>query len=105
MLAPNYLHDCDSCIFLGNYIWKNREYDLYVCKQGRLWPTVIARFSSDGPDYISGLETALLIEAKPEKEFDDCYPLVEAMNRAKGSGHLTRKETSLNEQAVQNSSV
>lgn len=47
---PRFEHDCDKCIFLGHY----NEHDLYFCPQGGS-PTVIARWSSDGPDYISGL--------------------------------------------------
>lgn len=46
-----YQHDCEECTFLGQY----NEYDLYHCNQrGR--PTVIARYSDDGPDYMSGME-------------------------------------------------
>lgn len=48
-----YKHDCDQCIFLGNS--EDGKKDLYFCMQGGNFPTVIARFSSRGPDYISGL--------------------------------------------------
>ncbi len=46
-----YQHDCTACVYLGHF----EEYDLYVCPQGGI-PTVIARFSSEGPDYQSGLD-------------------------------------------------
>ena len=46
-------HDCESCTFLGQ--WK--EYDLYFCTQGGSMPTVIARFSSEGQDYTSGIHS------------------------------------------------
>lgn len=48
---PKYKHNCDNCIFLGNY----KEHDLYFCENE---PTVIARYSSRGPDYTSGLSFA-----------------------------------------------
>jgi hypothetical protein len=51
---PWYKHDCTNCTFLGQF----EEYDLYYCPQGNI-PTVIARFSDDGPDYTSGLNSRL----------------------------------------------
>jgi hypothetical protein len=36
------------------------ESDLYFCQQMLGGPTVIARYSSEGPDYSSGLEFAKL---------------------------------------------
>ena len=58
---PRHEHDCSQCTFLGYY----NEYDLYFCPQHGV-PTVIARFSSHGPDYTSGLHSQLpqLIEAE-----------------------------------------
>lgn len=53
-VAPLHRHDCDCCHFLGRYRTENGEADLYA-HPGKLMPTVIARFSSDGPDYSSGL--------------------------------------------------
>lgn len=52
--TPNYLHDCEACVFLGGV----DDYDLYWCGQGGIRSTVIGRFSSNGPDYISGLDYA-----------------------------------------------
>ena len=49
--VPAFTHDCDACTFLGTY----DEADLYHCGQGGRIPTVIARYSSEGPDYASGL--------------------------------------------------
>ena len=48
--TPIYEHDCDKCVFLGNY----DGHDLYYCPAG-VRGTVIARFSGGGPDYSSGL--------------------------------------------------
>ena len=48
-------HDCDKCYPLGEL----GEYDLYFCEQGGTLPTVIARYSSNGPDYMSGLPSLL----------------------------------------------
>ena len=47
--APLFKHDCDTCTFLGTV----DGHDLY-CHAGDN-PTVIARWSSDGPDYKSGI--------------------------------------------------
>lgn len=62
---PRYEHDCTECIFLGKF----KRYDLYF--HPGLDPTIIARYSSDGPDYISGLI------------FKDKQPLMTAYQRAK----------------------
>lgn len=48
-MKPRYKHDCKSCTFLGFL----QEFDLYTCPQGN-FPTIVARFSSKGPDYFSG---------------------------------------------------
>lgn len=49
---PSYAHDCTECIYLGSH----RAHDLYYCV--RLRPTVLARYGSNAPDYVSGLEVA-----------------------------------------------
>jgi hypothetical protein len=41
-------HDCDVCVFLGEH----EEADLYFCGEPENY-TVIARYSDDGPDYVS----------------------------------------------------
>lgn len=92
---PNYLHFCDGCTFLGEYTWESKLFDLYTCQQGRKWPTVIARYSSDDPDYESGLHTAIALEAHPSNESDRTHPLVEAMKRAKEYGLISRKEVTV----------
>jgi hypothetical protein len=48
---PRYEHTCSNCHFLGQM----GKYDLYVCPLGKVADTLVARFSSDGPDYMSGL--------------------------------------------------
>ena len=51
---PLYEHDCKSCIFLGALI----DYDLYYCgKQGDI--TVIARYSDEPSEYLSGWGTMM----------------------------------------------
>jgi hypothetical protein len=49
MEAPLYKHDCEYCKFLGTY---EDTKDLYICPEQ---VTVICRYSSDGPDYSSGI--------------------------------------------------
>jgi hypothetical protein len=44
--SPKYQHDCNACKFLGHYV----GYDVYICPSN---PSIIARFSDDGPDYVS----------------------------------------------------
>jgi hypothetical protein len=46
---PQFTHDCDICTFLGTF----NGADLYHHAESS--PTIIARFSSDGPDYTSGV--------------------------------------------------
>lgn len=78
---PNFDHDCDSCTFLGCLHREGKTYDLYYCKRGG--PTVIARFGSEGPDYMSGLELARKLKRMgKEGEKSSCYPLVIALDRA-----------------------
>lgn len=58
--TPVYEHDCDECVFLGHY----GGADLHFCLQAGYFgpqqntPTVLARFSSDPPNYTSGLAFA-----------------------------------------------
>lgn len=49
---PLFVHDCSCCTYLGT---TDTKQDLYFCKQGSIEDTVIARFSSEGPDYKSGI--------------------------------------------------
>ena len=72
-----YQHDCDNCKPLGEH----GDADLYFCDQGGAGITVIARYSSDGADYTSGLCAAPFV---PD--------LSEAKNRAIASGLLTPKQ-------------
>lgn len=62
---PKFHHDCPNCNFLGTIEvpahlkpGKENVMDLYHCEQGGFSPTVIGRFGSDGPDYMSGLGSA-----------------------------------------------
>lgn len=56
--TPLFDHDCDRCTFLGRF----KGSDLYFCNQSSNRPTVIARHSSDGRDYTSGIVFADTIE-------------------------------------------
>ncbi len=59
---PRFEHDCDECVFLKRF----GDADLYF-HPGSL-ESVIARFSDEPSDYISGLNApmAALIEARRE---------------------------------------
>lgn len=53
---PKYQHDCDACKYLGTGICKvlgDGELDFYICNTS-LGRSIIARYGSDGPEYISG---------------------------------------------------
>jgi hypothetical protein len=61
---PNHKHDCEECIFLFGVNIHNqsnlilRTVDVYEQCQSTLHPdekSYLIRYSSDGPDYISGL--------------------------------------------------
>lgn len=73
---PRYEHDCDQCVFLGEY----DKYDLYHCSQGNTIDTVIARYGNDGPDYSSGLAGA----------YAGIEHLAEALRLAKAQGFIPR---------------
>lgn len=50
MSSPRYEHDCEQCVYLG----QEDDFDLYYCNKISI-PTVIARYSPNGPDYLSGM--------------------------------------------------
>jgi hypothetical protein len=61
-MKPRYKHDCDSCTWLGTITYPAplsddsapmRNADLYCCVKCIGGPSLIARYSSDGPDYAS----------------------------------------------------
>lgn len=63
-MLPKYKHDCDQCHFVGNISYPGplsdgsaplTNADLYYCERAEsdMGGSVIARHSSDGPDYAS----------------------------------------------------
>lgn len=46
-------HDCDKCRFLGQLNTDAGSYDLYHCQAALLGGSLIARYGSDGPEYMS----------------------------------------------------
>jgi len=75
---PHFIHDCERCIFLGNYSgdWYDKA-DLYWCKP-TTGPTVIVRYGDDGPEYSSGMVFAKPVVGNPA--------LLEAKKRALEKG-------------------
>ena len=67
MDTPHFVHDCDDCHYLGDtmvdvfnsdgVLVSSRFVDLYFCASE---PTIIARYSDEGPDYGSGLEFGII---------------------------------------------
>lgn len=78
MRKPLYEHDCENCQFLGSF----NGVDLYYCPRQAIdgSPTVIARFSSEGPDYASGMAFGSLHHDNMKS------PLGEAYRRARAEG-------------------
>lgn len=72
--SPQFQHDCKACIFLGRFVSPDGvEHDLYSCPKARPLPTLIARYGSEGPSYISGrafigIVTAITEAARLEAE-------------------------------------
>lgn len=60
--TPLYTHDCEGCTYLGQFDASEEQgwgmVDLYICAQGGLGYTVIARYGNDGPQYGSGMTFA-----------------------------------------------
>jgi len=82
--TPIHEHDCDNCVFLGN--WVSRFYepgvetDLYFCSGGIGGWTVICRFGELG-DYASGAVFS-----------GSCEDLSEAGKRAVEKGLITQAD-------------
>jgi hypothetical protein len=78
MRTPKFAHDCEGCTFLANghaiFDGVVRRYDFYHCgTQLHGWPTVIARYGNEGPEYLSGLEIARL--CAPEEPLGVAFAL------------------------------
>lgn len=84
MSTPKFTHDCQKCVFLGNYKWRKEDYDLYFCATE---PTVIARYGNEGPEYKSGLIFGKLAIADNDME----NPLGVALRLAIKKGLYTEK--------------
>lgn len=57
-MSAEYTHNCESCTYLGTFrppAARPPLYDLYFCAQGGLGSTgtLVARYSSEAPDYTS----------------------------------------------------
>jgi len=83
-VKPLYKHDCDRCHYLGVFECKNKyfnnieqKFDLYYCDSD-IFGTVIARYSDEPHEYISGIEIAysrsnpMLIEAYNRAFYEGC---------------------------------
>jgi len=87
IMKKRYIHDCASCVFLGQY----EKVDLYACIKDEGDPTidtVVARFSSKPPAYLSGLTFAYAYgEDLAADENSDMRYTFEAFKRAIGKGY------------------
>jgi len=48
--GPEFIHDCQKCIYIGKI--KNNS-EIYLCPNGIFGGSLVARMSSEGPDYES----------------------------------------------------
>jgi hypothetical protein len=51
LTPPVFEHTCTKCVFLGHV----EEHDLYLCSTPGYVPTVLARYGSRPPEYLSTL--------------------------------------------------
>lgn len=60
--TPMFRHDCQRCRYLGS----DNQHDHYVCESDSNLDmrSLVARYSSDGPDYISA-PTSMVRRYKP----------------------------------------
>ena len=52
-MIPNFQHDCDQCIFLGDFTHNGELLDLYVAFHTFGGGTLIARYGNQGHEYMS----------------------------------------------------
>jgi hypothetical protein len=86
-MKPVFEHDCKACVYLGTIKDKRDLYDLYYCPADLLGPTVIARWSSNGPDYMSGM-----VFGKYHAERDWWHPFGQAYMKARERGLISDAE-------------
>jgi hypothetical protein len=84
IVKPTYKHDCNECIFLGNFLYSGRwvpkgvtSVDLYFHLSSTFLSTFIARYGNEGHEYMSGFHIDFLVNGN----YDD-YPIKEAILRA-----------------------
>ena len=95
---PQFTHDSGCCTFLGR--WRGpfhggdpdvTDFDLYYCQASHAWPTVIARFGDDGPEYTSGLAFVDKMALYDGRIVRMSLPLDEAFRRALERGLVDRE--------------
>ena len=85
--TPKHEHDCDNCIFLGNYLWEhdNIDYDIYICiRKNSRYKSFIARYGING-DYMSASFNVMFFEIG--------HPIRVSYERAIQKGLIKREDT------------
>ena len=77
---PRYKHDCERCIFLGQY----NKYDLYFCTRFGISDPILARFSSERLGYVS-CEVPTLVTGSIGPALKEALPRAKTMNLASAS--------------------
>ena len=86
-MIPFHKHNCSNCVLVAAVSMSENDVDIYFCpKTTSNNPTWIARYSSDGPDYMSQLES-ILISNKDGLFLDITHRLLLAfaLNRQRGN--------------------
>jgi hypothetical protein len=106
MIKPQYAHNCDSCEFLGQYA----GHDLYYCGKADSG-SVIARYSSEGSEYIS-YPVFIIRQAaeglryfRDEPHFWDEHPLMVAYRKLVDAGRFPPPLTNVTEEALKEAYV
>ena len=78
---PIHKHDCESCIFLGDYDDGNYDYDLYFCPNGGVsGNSIIARYG-ENEKYMSGTNFAVSSLFEGDLENPLVIALIEAYHQ------------------------
>jgi hypothetical protein len=96
--TPQFTHDCNCCVFLGQHVSESNRYDLYAHTGGQ-FPTVIARFGSEPSKYESGAcfsygQMPALTEARVRAQALELWPynVYEALGYATGNCEQSQAE-------------
>jgi hypothetical protein len=92
--APLFVHDCDSCLFLGNS--HDQKYDIYFCPQCD-GGSIVIRHGSEGPDYYSTM-ISLALNRDSDSEISQLFLKVSRQLLSKGMVSVSVNEKVIKEE-------